>query len=497
MDFSPTYILALVIFSLYALAMLFIFLYSIAQFHLVLKYLFGKKSSEAIPKLQESELPFVSVQLPIYNEKLVAARLIDCIAEFDYPKEKFEIQVLDDSNDETIDIISERVKHWHTEGLQIEHIQREDRTGFKAGALAYGLEKTKGEFIAIFDADFLPEKDFLKKTIPHFQNTKIGMVQTRWGHLNRDYSMLTKMQAFALDGHFTIEQSGRNQSHAFINFNGTAGVWRKSCIIDSGNWSHDTLTEDLDLSYRAQIKGWEFIYLEDVCSPSELPPIMSAIKSQQYRWLKGGAETARKHFREILTTKMSFQTRFHAIFHLLNNLVFLCIITSALASVPLLLLKNHLPELNALIKYGAIFLFSYLSIGTVYFIANFKNEKKSILNFLKFTLKFPLFLCVSMGLSLHNSIAIIEGYFGKKTPFIRTPKFNLTKGQKALSKNNYLLSGINFMTIIEGLLFLYFISGIALSFYFKDFSILPFHLSLTIGFGIIFFYSLAHEKYRA
>lgn len=497
MDLSPAYILALFIFSLYALAMLFIFFYSIAQFHLVLKYLFGKRKSVELPIIQDAQVPFVTVQLPIYNEKLVAARLIDCIAKFDYPKDKFEIQVLDDSNDETFDIIAERVKFWETQGFQIEHVQRADRKGFKAGALAFGLGKAKGEYIAIFDADFLPEKDFLRKTIPHFQNPKIGMVQTRWGHLNRDYSMLTKMQAFALDGHFTIEQSGRNQSHAFINFNGTAGVWRKSCILESGNWSHDTLTEDLDLSYRAQMKGWEFVYLEEVCAPAELPPIMSAIKSQQYRWLKGGAETARKHFWSMLNTNMPFSTKFHATFHLLNNLVFLSIILSALASIPLLLIKNHFPELNALVKYGAIFLFSYVTVGSVYLIAYLKFQQHSIKNILKFIIKFPLFLCISMGMSLHNSVAILEGYLGKKTPFIRTPKFNLTEQQKALNKNNYLLSGINYMTILEGLLFLYFASGILLSFYFNDFSLLPFHISLSIGFGIIFFYSLAHEKYSA
>ena len=215
-------------------------------------------------------------------------RLLDNIVKLEYPSHKLEIQVLDDSTDESIETTSEQIKRLQDKGFNIHHIRRENRTGFKAGALKEGLTVAKGEYIAIFDADFLPKSDWLKRTIPYFKNDKIGVVQTRWGHINRDYSVLTRVQAFALDAHFTLEQVGRNTKGHFINFNGTAGVWRKECIIDAGNWEGDTLTEDLDLSYRAQLKNWEFKYLEHVETPAELPVVISAARSQQFRWNKGG-----------------------------------------------------------------------------------------------------------------------------------------------------------------------------------------------------------------
>ncbi|MEX2590087.1 MAG: glycosyltransferase [Chitinophagales bacterium] len=441
--------------------------------------------------------PFVSVQLPIFNEKLVANRLIDAIAGFEYPADKFEIQILDDSTDETFDIIAERVQYWKNKGFDIQHIHRKDRTGFKAGALACGLKFARGEFIAIFDADFLPEKDFLQKTIPQFSNPKIGMVQTRWEHINKDYSLLTKIQAFALDGHFVVEQSGRNSSNSYINFNGTAGVWRKECIEDSGNWNFDTLTEDLDLSYRAQMKGWKFIYLEDVCAPAELPPVMSALKSQQYRWTKGGAETAKKHFWNVMKLDLPFTTKFHATFHLLNNLIFISVIASAIVSVPLVYFKHQYAYLNEFINYASVFILSFFAIGALYFIAHLKNEKSNRIAFAKFILKFPVFLAMSMGLSLHNAIAVAEGYLGRKTPFVRTPKFNITNKNKVLTKNNYVLTSINFITVMEGLLILYFAFGMVLSIYYGEYSLLPFHLTLSIGFALVFYYSLFNEKFKS
>ena len=271
-----------IIVSAYAGALFFIFLFSMGQLHLTWHYLKGKKENNSpIPPI--SKFPRITIQLPIFNEKYVVERLIDSVAAIRYPSDKLEIQILDDSTDETVEITAAKVEEYGKKGIDIKHIRRDDRSGFKAGALQYGMEQAKGEFIAVFDADFLPNEDFLEKTIPHFQDNKIGVVQVRWGHVNRGYSTLTKMQAFGLDAHFTIEQSGRNHAGSFINFNGTAGVWRKSCIEDAGGWSADTLTEDLDLSYRAQLKGWKFAFLEGVIAPAELPVIMSAIKSQQYR----------------------------------------------------------------------------------------------------------------------------------------------------------------------------------------------------------------------
>ncbi|MEX0813585.1 MAG: glycosyltransferase [Chitinophagales bacterium] len=500
MEITAVKIFVSVIIAIYTIALSFIFFYSLAQLHLVYQYLFKKKNLKAAQfedNIKQEHFPFVSVQLPIYNEKLVASRLIDAIAKLDYPTNKLEIQVLDDSTDETFDIIAERVSYWKNKGFDILHIHRTDRSGFKAGALAHSLQIAKGEFIAIFDADFLPEKDFLLKTIPCFFNPEIGMVQTRWEHINKNYSLLTQMQAFGLDGHFVVEQSGRNISNSFINFNGTAGVWRKKCIEDSGNWNFDTLTEDLDLSYRAQMKGWKFKYLEDVTAPAELPPVMSALKSQQYRWTKGGAETARKHFWNVMKLKMPLKTRFHAIFHLLNNLVFIAVISSAIVSVPLVYFKNRFSYLDDIVNYASIFILSFLAIGALYFVSNLKNEKSISKALGKFMIKFPLFLAISMGLSLHNAIAVAQGYIGKKTPFIRTPKFNITQEHKLISKSNYVLSSINLITILEGLLVLYFSFGLAMAAYFGEYSLMPFLFMLCLGFALVFYYSLFNEKFKS
>ena len=267
-------------------------MYAIAQLNLLFNYLKAKKKKDTSEKFDFSnkeEIPFVTIQLPVYNELYVMERLLKNIAKIDYPYEKLEIQVLDDSTDESIETTAEQIKIIKEKGIDIQHIKRSNRQGFKAGALKEGLKTAKGEFIAIFDADFLPKSDWLYQTVPYFKNSEIGVIQTRWGHINRDYSTLTRIQAFALDAHFTLEQVGRNSKSHFINFNGTAGLWRKKCIYDAGNWEGDTLTEDLDLSYRAQLKNWKFKYLVDVVTPAELPVVISAARSQQFRWNKGGA----------------------------------------------------------------------------------------------------------------------------------------------------------------------------------------------------------------
>ncbi|HKK12195.1 MAG TPA: cellulose synthase family protein, partial [Flavobacteriaceae bacterium] len=314
----------------YTVAIILIFMYALAQLNLLHNYLSAKKSNnndcEKFDFSNPDEIPFVTIQLPVYNEMYVMDRLLDNIAKMDYPKDKLEIQVLDDSTDETVNTTREHIQKLKQTGLDINHITRTDRSGFKAGALKEGLKIAKGEFIAIFDADFLPNKNWLKRTIPYFKDEKIGVVQTRWGHLNRNYSLLTKIQAFALDAHFTLEQVGRNSKGHFINFNGTAGVWRKTCILDAGNWEGDTLTEDLDLSYRAQLKNWKFKYLEDVETPAELPVVISAARSQQFRWNKGGAENFRKMLMRIIKSHdISTKTKIHGLLHLLNSSMFLSI----------------------------------------------------------------------------------------------------------------------------------------------------------------------------
>ncbi len=311
-----------IIVVLYALAIAFVFFHSLFDAHLIFHYLRGSGKRKTKP-FSEADAPFVTIQLPVYNERHVVERLIDAVAALDYPADKFEIQILDDSTDETSELIRQKVDVLTKQNITISHIQRNNRDGYKAGALKHGLSVAKGACIAIFDADFVPAKDFLKRTVPFFRNDAVGMVQTKWGHLNKEASFLAKLQAIALDGHFSIEQKGRNAAGYFINFNGTAGVWRKETILDAGNWQADTLTEDLDLSYRAQMKGWKFIYLEDFTTPAELPPIVSALKSQQFRWTKGGAETARKNLRSLFTSPLQFSVKIHGAFHLIYSFGFI------------------------------------------------------------------------------------------------------------------------------------------------------------------------------
>ena len=482
--------MSVIILGLYIFFMGFIFLYSLIQGHLVLLYFVKKKKSIAT-SFSKSYFPKVAIQLPIYNEKYVAERLIDKIIELEYPIDLLEIQVLDDSNDETKNIIAQKVAEVKNKGFNITHYTRPKNIGFKAGALAEGMEELEAELIAIFDADFMPEKDFLKNTTPYFQDEKIGVVQTRWAHLNEDYSLLTKLQAFGLDAHFTIEQTAKNLGGHFINFNGTAGVWRKECIIDAGGWESDTITEDLDLSYRAQMKGWKFKYLEEVGCPAELPVAMNALKNQQFRWTKGAAETAKKNLWNFLKTpKLGFSTKVHGFFHLLNSFLFVCIFSTAVLSVPILYIKQDLIGYEWLFNLAAILVGSFLILGLYYYTTQKRRHSKN-----KFFLRFPLFLSVSMGLSLHNAIAVLEGYLGIKSPFVRTPKFAITENTGSWAeKKEYLKSTFNSLTILEILMGCYALFGIYSAFKLNDFGLLPFHCMLALGFIYVAYYSYKHSK---
>ena len=468
-----------VVLIFYFLALGYLFLYSLGQLHLTIKYLKAKKTvSPPPPQLRDH--PHVTIQLPVYNEKYVIKRLIDSVCQIKYPIKLLEIQILDDSSDETTEIALERVNYYKTQGIDIKLIRRPDRSNFKAGALAYGLERARGEFIAIFDADFLPAKNFLEKTVPHFNDKNIGMVQTRWGHINRDYSFFTRMQAFGLDAHFSIEQTARNSVNSFINFNGTAGVWRKSCIIDAGGWSADTLTEDLDLSYRAQINGWRFRYLEAIESPAELPILMPAIKSQQYRWNKGAAETSKKNLKKVYQQKLPFITKLHATFHLLNSSVFLMLLIVGILSLPLLLIKFNHPQLDILFKVANLFLIGFFSIAFYFWVAAKKAPFTKIKE--NFISTFISFMTVSMGLSLHNGIAVLEGFIGHKTPFIRTPKFNATNKDAGDKDNTYVQYKLELSTMLELLLGVYFVVAMGVGIYLKDYGMFLFHAMLAIGF---------------
>ena len=477
------------VFSIYITCLIIIFLYSLSQLNMLryfLCYLNQKFEEPEIPK----KLPKITIQLPIYNEYYVIKRLLKCITALQYPHSLLQIQVLDDSTDESLEITRQLVLKYQKKGIPIELITRADRKDFKAGALKYGLTKATGEFIAIFDSDFLPKSDWLLKTISHFKDPKIGVVQTRWGHINREYSILTKVQAFALDAHFILEQVGRNQQKHFINFNGTAGIWRKACIVDAGNWQGDTLTEDLDLSYRAQLKGWEFNYLVDVVTPAELPITINAIRSQQFRWNKGGAENFRKFISRVLFTKdLSIGVKIDAFFHLLSSTMFLNILIVSLISVPLLYIKAARPELSLPFNLSSLFIISTIVFFSCYWFVHKYIFGGGIRSFFSYVKRFVNFYILLMGFSIHNSIAVIEGLIGKKSSFIRTPKFNHSN----IETNKYSVKKISIYSLVELFLAFYFLFGIYASFKVVpegDFGLFLFHIALFIGFSSISYHGL-------
>jgi cellulose synthase/poly-beta-1,6-N-acetylglucosamine synthase-like glycosyltransferase len=491
-----SHLTAKIILFLYAFCLFLIFYYSVVQVSLAAAYVRSRKKRalEIAPLFDITNAPKVTVQLPMYNEMYVAERIIDTTAELDYPRDKFQIQVLDDSTDETKEIIANKVKELAAKGIDIIHIHRTDRTGYKAGALDSAMDKVSGEFIAIFDADFVPDTDFLLKTIPYFQDEKIGVVQTRWGHLNKTYSMLTELQAFGLNGHFAIEQGGRSTNGHYINFNGTAGIWRKSCIADAGGWEHDTITEDLDLSYRAQMNGWKFKYLEDVISPAELPITMSALKSQQHRWMKGGAEVFMKMWKRLVKNpNVRFTDKVHGLAHLFNSTVFVFILFLSVLSLFVLHIKDSFSDLNFVIQFGSFFIISTIFLAYYYWSSYRDKKGKTVSDIVRFTARFFQFLTVSMALSLSNAVAVIEGYLGIKSSFVRTPKFNVSK-KAEFQGNKYDKKSLSITNIMEGILMVVFgFTAINRALY-GDFGMVPFHLMLTIGYGVIFFSTLKERR---
>ncbi|GAB4029961.1 cellulose synthase family protein [Spirosoma gilvum] len=484
---------------LYGLALLLLFIYNCGQLSLIFIYLRSERKRRQAPLLNrpvpEAELPRVTVQLPVYNELYVVERLLDAVAQLQYPRHKLDIQLLDDSTDETVDLVARKVAELKKQGLTIEQIRRTDRTGFKAGALANGLIDAQGEFIAIFDADFVPDPAFLLKTIPHFQDPQVGIVQTRWEHLNEEFSLMTQLQAFGLNAHFTVEQSSRDAAGLLANFNGTGGVWRRQAIIDAGGWQSDTLTEDLDLSYRAQLKGWKFVYREDIGSPAELPVAMNALKSQQYRWMKGAAECARKLIGRVLRSPdLSVWIKLHALFHLFSSATFILVLVLSVLSVPLLYIRSQHPEWENVFFIIGLFQVSLLILITFYGIPFWLLKPRSRVQFIWY---FPMYSSLMMGLSLHNTIAVIEGYLGRKTPFVRTPKFNVRQATDGWKTNKYVNRQLNWLTLAEGALTIYFLTGLALGIYTDDFRMFFLHMMLVMGFGMVFLYSLTQTSRRS
>ncbi len=491
-----SHLTAKILLTLYGICLFMIFFYSVLQLSLSIAYARNrkKKALEIKPVFNPETTPKVTIQLPMYNEMYVAERIIQQISEFEYPLDKFQIQVLDDSTDETKDLIAAKVAEVAARGINIQHVHRVDRTGYKAGALDAAMDKVEGEFIGIFDSDFMPEKDFLQKTMPYFQDPTIGVVQTRWGHINKDYSILTELQAFGLNGHFAIEQGGRTASGHFINFNGTGGIWRKQCIADAGGWEHDTLTEDLDLSYRAQIFGWKFKYCEDVIAPAELPITMSALKNQQHRWMKGGAECFIKMWKRLLTAKnVKFMDRVHGLSHLFNSSLFMFILTLSMLSLPILHIKDSFSDLNYFIQFGSIFISSTIFLMYFYWLSYRDKSGKTFIDLIRFIGRFFQFLIISMGLSLSNTVAVIEGYLGIKSSFVRTPKFNVLKKGES-TKNKYDKKSLSIINIGEGLLMCVFgFTAINRAIY-GDLGMVPFHLMLAVGYGAVFFYTIAEIR---
>jgi len=474
-----------------SLAILFVF----GSHGYVMVYLYNKFRAPAPknpPSLQD--FPQVTIQLPVFNEMYVVERLIRAVCGIAYPRERLEIQVLDDSTDETTAIAQKWIVHYQQQGFTIQLLHRDNRQGYKAGALREGLACATGEFVAIFDADFVPPADFLRRTLPHFQDAKIGVVQTRWGHLNSDYSLLTRGQAIGLDGHFVVEQTARHRAGYFINFNGTAGVWRRACILDAGNWSDDTLTEDLDLSYRAQLRGWKFVFLPDMICPSELPAEIGGVKSQQFRWTKGAMETAKKILPQLWRSPLPLKVKLQSTVHLTNNMVFPFILIVGILNLPVVLIKNQIGAKHTLY-------FTVISFFTLAFFGSFwmylTAQRESYDNWFRRILYFPIFMAGSLGLSVNNTRAILQGLFNHRSEFLRTPKYHLESSQDRFWSKKYFNAreqrrrGVS-TGLIEGLLAIYCLLGISIAIYYGDLAALPFQILYGFGFGFIAYMSLKH-----
>jgi cellulose synthase/poly-beta-1,6-N-acetylglucosamine synthase-like glycosyltransferase len=461
-------------------------------FHRSLLLFLYYRNRERVPKETACfrVLPPVTVQLPLFNEMYVAARLLDAVAKIDYPRDRLEIQVLDDSTDETQDICRAKVAELAGGGLDIKYLHRADRTGFKAGALENGLKSARGEYVLVFDADFVPGADILMKTIQFFTDDRVGMVQVRWDHVNRDYSLLTEMEAMMLDGHFVIEHTARHRSGRFFNFNGTAGIWRRSAIDDAGGWSHDTLTEDMDLSYRAQLRGWQFIYLKDVVSPAELPVEMNSFKSQQFRWAKGSIQVAKKLLPAIFRANVPWRVKTEAFFHLTNNFAY-----------PLLLLLSLLvlPNLMARAKHGwreVLLIDLPLFFGTVLSIATFYiTSQREIDRNWRVTLKrLPLMMSLGIGLCINQTRAVVEALIGTSSgEFVRTPKHGVVRRFEGWTAKKY-RSAKTLIPFVEVLFAAYFAVASVLAVFAGHYVSVPFLGLFCMGFAYVGVLSLHQSR---
>jgi len=418
----------------YFIVLILLASYGVHRYILVYLYYKNRKNHTSESPQQFDDLPRVTVQLPIFNEQYVVGRLVDAICRLQYPKEKLDVQVLDDSTDETVTVARDLVERYAALGHPISYIHRTNREGFKAGALANGLKTANGEFVAIFDADFTPPEDFLLRTIHHFTNPKVGMVQTRWTHINRHYSFLTEVEAMLLDGHFVLEHSGRARSGVFFNFNGTAGVWRRCAIEEAGGWQHDTLTEDTDLSYRAQLKGWKFIYLQDVECPAELPVEMTAFKTQQARWAKGLIQTGKKILPRVLKSDAPLHTKIEAWYHLTSNLSYPLMVVLSVLLLPAMVIRFYQGWFQMLYIDLPLFMASTFSISSFYLVS-----QKELFpgKWYRSLLYLPFLMALGIGLTITNTRAVLEALRGKQTAFARTPKYRVESRKDKVRSTKY------------------------------------------------------------
>ena len=465
--------------------------YGMHRYILVYLYYKHRENRTIDPPGHFEELPRLTVQLPIFNEQYVVGRLLESIAKMKYPLEKLDIQVLDDSTDETVDVARSLVERHAVLGIPISYHHRTNRAGFKAGALAEGMKTAKGEFIAIFDADFTPPEDFLLRIIHHFSDSKIGMVQTRWTHLNRHYSFLTEVEAILLDGHFVLEHSGRARTGLFFNFNGTAGMWRRATIEEAGGWQHDTLTEDTDLSYRAQLKGWKFIYLQDVECPAELPVEMTAFKTQQARWAKGLIQTGKKILPRVLRSDAPLHTKIEAWYHLTANLSYPLMIMLSVLLLPAMVIRFYQGWFQMLYIDLPLFMASTFSISSFYLVSQrelFPRRWPRALLYL------PFLMALGIGLTITNTKAVIEALFGKESAFARTPKYSVISKQDKVGTKKY-RKRLGWMPWLELAVGTYFALTVYYAVENENYITVPFLLLFVVGYWCTGLMSLLQGRF--
>jgi cellulose synthase/poly-beta-1,6-N-acetylglucosamine synthase-like glycosyltransferase len=471
MSINETLTLASYFFVLIILAV-----YGWHRYYLVYLYMRNRdKQPKAGPALDP--LPVVTIQLPLYNEMYVADRLIEAVCAIEYPPDRLEIQVLDDSTDETRSIADLAVRRFAAQGYDIKYIHRTNRVGFKAGALEAGLKTARGEFIAIFDADFIPPVEFLTRLMPYFAGEKIGMVQARWGHINQDYSLLTKIQSILLDGHFVLEHGGRNRAGRFFNFNGTAGIWRRRAIDDAGGWQHDTLTEDLDLSYRAQLRGWQFVFVSDLIAPAEVPVEMNAFKSQQHRWAKGSIQTCRKLLPQILRAKVPLSVKAEAFFHLTANFNYPLMVVLSVLMFPAMVIRYNMGWYEMMLIDVPLFFAATFSVCNFYMVCQ-REIHDDWLTRVKYL---PFLMSIGIGLSINNTRAVFEALLNKQSDFARTPKYRIEGAADEWIGKKYHQS-VAVQPLIELALGLYFTATVFYALANQIYGTVPFLVLFQVGF---------------